>query len=752
MSSIRIGWVKKAARKGDRIRVYFDDRTSVDAIAQTDIIDSKVAFIGGYAFSGNEPRIISVDRPKVFKSKASYEEGGYYPYLTVARSGSKVSGIYPEIPVNLIAGDFPDITDINLTHLGNGLSAIALLYQSRAIVFVDKTNTPVEKAFNSPGFLSGNIAWSYEDGHHPPVSFNHSIYHLYLGGDYANYNRFRNGHFNDPWYFHGSGFLGEPEAPDEGLNLVDGELVYESYTSNYSVTVDYFDKGTGVISLQEVFTPGSPDVFTPRKLFNWVHTRSWSFNSNCPVVSTDEIPRSGVMTMTGTEVQSAVYDLDGSATFPDVLGNHQVSATFSLTNNHAGNISGSYSNPVIINDFQTLYQTSDYQLSRSGTSSISTSFSLYNSYVPTEVEQWSWQLSGSRQKKSIELIFSKGIASLYLTNEYSIQESIIGDRDTSGSQNYRFLWQVKYQPTQGQPYPPWAPYMNTASTLNHQSQQGLTQESYSFSITSSLYKIAYREGTIDLDSPGCSFSSDVSDAVISAIAQGSGSITINALIPSNSRYRSSQNVETVKDGLNVTETITNGHTDIPSGSASNPLKSGENLVMLTTKNNETYLSICAIASFEYTDTTENDNPFNYISSIAQNPFSSNWFSRSASQVNLSLTIIKSKKIKVAYLPGNKELFGFPVKGAAVFRAFPGGRISFFEKPLPGSTTETRKFFAVTMLPISPTGTQSLVFEIVGNDIVFLDVMGGEVENAQVDASFANQWVQFFPDSTPKSWL
>jgi hypothetical protein len=727
VGDIRIGWVKKAAGKGDRIRVYFPDGTSKEAIAQTDIINDKVGFVGGYAFSGNEARIISVDRPKTFKSKASYEEGGYYPYLTAARSGGAIAGLYPEVPINLISDNFPNITDINLTHLGGGLSAIALLYNGgyKATVFVDKTNPPVEKSFDTEARLSGNIAWMYKDGIFPPRAFDWEVEDSDIVV-FGNTRKLGSYLFYDPWYFRGDGFLGF--GFDTGFSSNSIENPMSSYSTTHTSDVTFFGKGTGSIVINNDY------VVLNNSLGNNAYTlaiaQSWDFGSECPMISTDDLPRSGVMSQSGSDVMSLNCNLTTSS--------------FLLTNSCAGSISGGYSNPIILNDFQTFYETSSYSFSRSGQSTMSfVPGSPYGAFVPTDVDTATSSLSGTRDEAGVSIIFNKGIVSLYLASDRSINESISFSLNQSGAYKYRLEYSEVIQPR---------PTL-TQSSYSDQTQVSSTKsESYSFSIDLSCYKIAYREETILLDTPGYSFTGNAADSVISAIVQSSGIMDISALIPSISRYRSSQTVSTIHNigTLGGIKSVVNAHTKNDAGTVDNPLKASDRVVLLTTKNNESYLSICAIADFEYTDTTENDNPFDHISSIAIDSFGNSWASRTASQVNLSLVVVKSKKIKVMYLPDYREMFGFPVKGAAVFRQFPEGRISFFEKPSSVSGA-TRKFLAVTMLPITATGTQSLVFEIVDNDIVFLDVMGGEVENPQVDATFANQWVQFFPDSVPEYW-
>lgn len=71
---LKIGQVKRAVAKGDRVTVYFSNNKTTTAIATHDITSTNVAVLNGYVFSEDNSLIKNTTTTRLFKSATNYEE------------------------------------------------------------------------------------------------------------------------------------------------------------------------------------------------------------------------------------------------------------------------------------------------------------------------------------------------------------------------------------------------------------------------------------------------------------------------------------------------------------------------------------------------------------------------------------------------------------------------------------------------------------------------------------------------------
>lgn len=752
-NQIKIGFIKSFARKGDRVTVYFPNGKSDRFVANNDITSTEVMVIGDRAFSQDAAQQKLAITTRLFKSRNNYEQGGRYPYFTVARQNNKLIGIYQESAIAVLPIDFSDASAINLNYFNNSINTIAALSLGKyeGVMFKDKSIDPIVKNFAIAGVLDGNVAWAYKNTL-PPWDSRYPFTPATINAIPPTGSPFTTQELNKWDFTFLSGIFNFTER--RGVE----DLLYRNLSSDnfvHLISSSYpTEQGVGSIEVNFErnidFTPG--DLSTNG---NYLFEKSWQFNTNIETDSTDETPRSYIISMTGSQTDDFTHNFNAteSENYQFAFGNNwSFSGSFDENRHSNGTFEHLRSVPVILNDYQTVYnleKVAKSYIKRSEKELTWTNKTSSIFYGFADVNLSSGNTTTITQNTNFNVIFNKGEIGLYFVgNNTTIQQDQFNYSNTAAPIKIErqvfgeFVNNQYLDPTRsykvrlyGDPHPYERDNISTNSTS--------VKTTYT-DISPTFYKIAYKNDTIVLENAGFYLSSPFSNPSffnqIFAIAQQQSNVNRVAQI-SLGRQQALKYVSQ----KTITEIITLGqdtslprvpvindlYTNYPVGSKQRSFRENENLVIFTRLNNKSCICIGQITGVTYSDTYDNGQAVN---------------------VNtLTLEIIKAKETKLFDFPYNHFLLVFPVRGAEIFTILNRRRISFFEKPSNTPTGENRKFLAATMLPISQVDTQSLVFEIIDNDIVFLDVMGGEVIDSKKDPIFASQWVQYYPEETPRDW-
>jgi hypothetical protein len=797
VGDIRIGWVKKAAGKGDRIRVYFPDGTSKEAIAQTDIINDKVGFVGGYAFSGNEARIISVDRPKLFKSKSSYyEEDLIYPFLSVYLDATgNLIAIYDGTRrvIGKVEPLMPAISDIVLRHQGNTKLKGLLLSLDKTICAAFTDNqiniTTGLNAVDNEIAIRGNLI----------VSRKKTIPGIDLYFDQKGKEKFfptfpalSPQSSGDPMNFHENSYRLSGYTDSSGFalpSLTVDTLYYRSFSGNqtrnniessgsgystvtYEISEIWAAGQSGGIILPPISYPSPPPYVSGDigKRYTLAITHNWFFEdtNDAFVLPDDSETRNYYRKLEGSQSKliSDINDINLGVQGYGVLNPlsqqlalhhaYTVNADWVNTTEENYDVTDIIKLPVVVCDRKTVVS----EIIKSEIYSLSGELELVFLTSSTDI------LSANKVCSNSDNLSQQESSTIYTsvvnTGEFGLyREDLSQEQIIQTNTDYSEQPELMYPNVSifaPDPPPGYGLYdritrhdqyvNNLPATVDNQELIGTQTK-----VLSSLFKAAFYNSELnqliekDL-TPGiasfCTLNAAHIDTINSFLAGDpqSSTITFAPLSPLSNQSILTVEIDYVsREYTHNIDGSTQVHTFERSPYPPNNIGAvdieGAELVLMVNRSNSYFLIECTVSS---TVNFINSDPFvNSRKTITQ----------------ITATINKAARIKPfnspisQALPSsfllNNQSFFFTKKGCDVFeKMFEEHNINYIVKKEDNSY---HYYLAVTLTPIFETGSQALLFEIIPGagdsyDISFVKLLTGAVTNSQEALDFAPRLAQW----------
>ncbi|MGL6340832.1 MAG: hypothetical protein ACRC80_17025, partial [Waterburya sp.] len=395
------------------------------------------------------------------------------------------------------------------------------------------------------------------------------------------------------------------------------------------------------------------------------------------------------------------------------------------------------SRPFVVNDHQTLYiqlkatkayveefnqeyNFLNFPLTHSGHFPVTSSTSQYN-------------LTQNLLNEEYNSLFNKGDIGLYSYSKIEKERIKEENQDRTNYDQARVQLDFAYQQ--------WENYPLTRATFysGGSPPTGSGSDVYNTIYSFTTYYLAYKDELSVQINPGVAIPfnqmSNENKAKISAYFSDNQSDkyidTGNTGIRQQLDYISSYAINTTF-GSNSTTAESTSRSSVPTMTLEKFDLDGEIVVLLIKINADYFFCYCLVTDIATTFPTNYQSP------------STQWNYQDI--LNINLEILEVKKIK-------PFAFTFPLlftlRGCDVFKYLDPNMISFIEQPAITPGQSDRRFLTATLLPISEKDTQSLCFEIIENDIVFIGIQGGDITDSKIDPDNAPKWTQYFPDKFPR---